>query len=143
MPNNSPTNLAKGGGNDKDKPSTDELLRGDAEKQELREQQMEEDVNKRPLTAEDTEPQRDAAVQGNADLALEQARGKVFGDLTSSNGDVNSRGLHGRDGGIVADGPSNPAPSDQAIAAEAEQTADDTNMAEEARENAAEEADKK
>lgn len=116
MANNSPTNLSKGGEKDEKPKSVEDMLKADNSREKA---EQEDDVTKRELTAEDTEPVVEGgAAQAAADLALEQARGRVFGDITSSNGDSNTRGLHGRDGGIVPDGPSNPAPSDAAIAPE-------------------------
>lgn len=112
MANNSPTNLAKGG--EKEKPKTIEELQAD----QNRAQEAE------PLTAESEEPVIDASVQEVVDMWLEQSRGRVFGDNTSSNGDSNTRGLHGRDGGVVPDGPSNPAPSQAAQEPEAPENTD-------------------
>lgn len=133
MADNSPTNLAKGGEKPKAK-SVEEMLSSDQKEQ--RDEQQDQEVNQRPLNAEDTEPQTDVAVQPAADLSLEQARGKVFGDLTSSTGDKNNRGLHGRDGGVSAEGPHNPAPSEEAINSNDGATGGDTNMADEVREEA-------
>jgi hypothetical protein len=104
MANNSPTNLAKGG-EKADKPKTIEELNAE---QKVKEGEFQE------LNAESTEPVVDASAQAAADAWLEQSRGRVFGDITSSNGDSNTRGLHGRDGGIVPEGPSNPVPSEKA-----------------------------
>lgn len=109
MANNSPTNLAKGG-EKAEKPKTIE---------ELTAEQNAKDGEVKPLDAESTEPVVDASAQAAADAWLEQSRGKVFGDITSSNGDSNTRGLHGRDGGVVPEGASNPAPSDAAQEPEA------------------------
>jgi hypothetical protein len=77
------------------------------------------DVNKEPLNAKSTEPQRDATVQAAANQSLEENRGTRFGDNTSSTGDQNTRGLHGRDGGVYHapenSGPMNPAPDDATV----------------------------
>lgn len=39
--------------------------------------------------------------QAGADLHTEEARGRVFGDNTSSTGGANNPGQHGRDGGEI------------------------------------------
>lgn len=103
MANNSPTNLAKGGEKAKEPITMEESMK------------QKEQGSEPELDADSTEPVVDASAQPAADLHLEQARGTTFGDNTSSNGDANTRGLHGRDGGSVPEGPSNPAPSPAAI----------------------------
>jgi hypothetical protein len=75
MADNSPTAIAKG--SNKKEPKTIEEMEADRKRAEAAE----------PLTAESTEPVIDGAAQPAADLALEQARGQVFGDLSSSTGD--------------------------------------------------------
>lgn len=122
MANNSPTNLAKGGEKAKEPKTIEEL---EAEKKVSSEEV-------KPLDAESTEPVVDASAQAAADAWLEQSRGKVFGDITSSNGDSNTRGQHGRDGGVVPEGPSNPTPSVAAQEPEAPEL-DEDNVVEDAK----------
>ncbi len=67
-----------------------------------------------------------AAQQAAANLSTEQARGTVFGDTTSSRGDSNEDGRHGRDGGSSlsepqAGSPNNPAPDAQTVGDSPEQ----------------------
>jgi hypothetical protein len=82
------------------------------------------EANKEPLTPESTEPQvaTGPGMQEAADQSLLQSRGTVWGDLTSSNGNQNVDGLHGRDGGVTGSvdsgKPHNPAPSENAISGE-------------------------
>lgn len=61
------------------------------------------DPNKEPLSPKSKEPQTagDAKAQEAANQSLLQMRGgTVFGDNTSSSGNQNVVGLHGRDGGV-------------------------------------------
>jgi hypothetical protein len=71
-----------------------------------------DDVNSRPLTPKDKEPQKDETVQDAANEEARERRGTQFGDNTSSTGEANTRGLHGRDGGVTGQpesgGPHNP-----------------------------------
>lgn len=79
-----------------------------------------------------------APLQAAADMNLEDARGRTFGDTTSSMGEKNNPGQHGRDGGssVPTENPQgfahNPPPS-EAVA--------DPAVAAEQREEAAEEAE--
>jgi len=54
-----------------------------------------------------------------ADQALQDARGNVFGDNTSSSSEANNPGQHGRDGGEINGVTNNPAPSKEAQTGEA------------------------
>lgn len=78
-----------------------------------------ENANAAPLKATSKEPQRDESVQDAANESVEQNRGTRFGDNTSSTGEQNQRGLHGRDGGVTAapegGGVHNPAPDKAAV----------------------------
>lgn len=78
-----------------------------------------DDVNERPLTPKDKQPQTavDPKQQEGANAQHESLiRAASFGDNTSSSGDKNVSGLHGRDGGVTGrpEGghPNNPAPSE-------------------------------
>jgi len=77
-----------------------------------------DDVNTRPLTPKDKEPQTagdNSKLQEGANLLREQSTTVgTFGDKTSSSGDKNVAGMHGRDGGVrmttESNMPNNPAP---------------------------------
>lgn len=72
--------------------------------------------------SEDTKRDKDVTDtqnQAGADLHLQQSRGTVFGDTTSSQGGANNPGQHGRDGGEINGTTNNPAPSENAISGEA------------------------
>jgi hypothetical protein len=80
------------------------------------------DPNAEPLSPKSKEPQTatDAKMQYGADQSLEQPRsGTVFGDNTSSSGNQNVNGLHGRDGGVrgapEGGGPNNPQPAKEVM----------------------------
>lgn len=60
----------------------------------------------------------DAKLQAGADQALQESRGNVFGDNTSSSGGANNPGQHGRDGGEINGTTNNPKPSEAAISGE-------------------------
>jgi hypothetical protein len=73
---------------------------------------------------EDTRRDEDVSAQQNtagANAAVEDMRGRVFGDNTSSTGGANNPGQHGRDGGEIntaaagSVSTNNPAP-DEAVA---------------------------
>lgn len=75
--------------------------------------------------------------QAGADENLNQRKGKVWGDNTSSSGENNQIGQHGRDGGTVDGLASNPAPSEKALEEGAEQTGEDTDMSKDTQNNKA------
>lgn len=58
-------------------------------------------------------------MQAAADQYLQDTRGNVFGDNTSSTGGANNAGQHGRDGGEINGTDNNPAPSKDAVSGEA------------------------
>lgn len=81
-----------------------------------------DDVNERPLTPKDKEPQTasDPKQQEGANRQHEQlVQAAVFGDNTSSAGEKNVSGQHGRDGGVSGrpegGGPHNPVPDKEVM----------------------------
>jgi hypothetical protein len=70
----------------------------------------------------DADRRREEAVQESTPSEIEGANrrledetsGKVFGDTTSTRGDANVPGYHGRDGGVAAGTDNNPAANEQA-----------------------------
>lgn len=85
---------------------------------------------------EDVAPQtNNASLAEGANRDLQDRRGNVFGDNTSSSGAANNPGQHGRDGGEVNGEPNNPAPTEEVISgdrADDMQTSDKEMVKEEA-----------
>jgi hypothetical protein len=106
------------------------------EKQQNAERAAVEEAKDAPDVAQGNQEGADADFQN-------RTSGHVFGDTTSSNGQQNMPGQHGRDGGVVDGRDANPAPSDAAIEnADENRDGGDTNMAEEVKREESEGEDK-
>ncbi len=95
-------------------------VKGDMKEEQSKEAFKDPNTSQLPADGSGQQTATSDAQLAAANRSVEEARGTHFGDTTSSRGDANEDGRHGRDGGSstgepAAGSPNNPAPSAQTV----------------------------